>query len=71
MSRTYRKCDKGKGKPSKGRNENQQYPYRFWKKESKKARKKLWKSYRLKCKQWIKKFKEIPKWFNSEGWESW
>ena len=71
MSRTYRNCDTGKGYPTKCRNENQQYPYHFWKKERVEVRKHLWKSYRLKCKLWLKKFKEIPKWFNSRGWESW
>jgi len=71
MSRTYRKCDKGKGKPSICRNENQQYPYRFWRRECKNARKSLWKSYRLKCKLWIKKYREIPTWFNTQGWNTW
>lgn len=71
MSRTYRLVKYKDGKPIYTKHENKYPPYKWWTTECKEVRKHLWRSYRHKCKVWLKKYGYIPKWYNSNGWNTW
>ncbi len=71
MSRTYRLIKYIKGKPMYFSNENKYPPYHFYKHETRNVRKDVWKSYRHRCKENIKKDMEMPKFYKTYGWMTW
>jgi len=71
MSRTFRLIGFKNGKPDYSKHINQVAPYRFYRHENVNARKKYYRGYRIRQKQFLKKFNEHLKFRPTNGWRTW
>lgn len=71
MSRTYRLKKYENGKPIYTRHENKYPPYRWYRHEFSEVRRSIYRSYRMKQKQYFKRFGEFLPFNPTNGWETW